>query len=169
MKSVPFNARAWFSVTFAVLGLQSALAEDPAPIASPTPAAVASSAITGPQVAVFSIAMSTSESQQGTAATATVTVLNRAGRPIAGARVTGTWSGLTTTRGSALTNAQGRATFHSARVKDKGTFIFDVGTVNAMDATYNAALNAKSHDSIATLGVAAPSHLTLGTSASPSP
>ncbi len=143
MNFFPSLPRAWFAGTLAILSLGCAAAEDAS-------------------VSVAKLVLTTSQSQQGTAATATVTVLDQAGTPVAGARVTGSWSGLTTSEGHALTNQKGRATFHSARSKDKGVFVFDLGTVDAMGASYNASSNVQSHDSIATLGIVDASHLTLG-------
>ena len=101
------------------------------------------------RVSVSDIAMSTSLSPKGIVATATITILNSDGALVAGALVTGGWSGLTTANGSALTNRQGRATFHSARVTSAGTFDFDLGSVSAAGASYDPAHNLKSHDSIA--------------------
>ena len=112
------------------------------------------------QVAVSGIAMGTSQSQQGTSATATVVVTDKAGQPISGALVTGNWSGLTTSKGSGLTNRQGRATFHSARTLGQGTFVFNVATVAAAGATYNAALNTKSHESVASIAGTEVTHVT---------
>ncbi|MDB6140444.1 MAG: carbohydrate-binding protein [Verrucomicrobiaceae bacterium] len=136
---LPFLSRAWFVITLAAFSLGPATAEDSAPGQQ--------------QVSVSSIVLATNQNQQGTTASATVTILDRSGAPIIGARVTGFWSGLTSAQGSALTNQKGRATFHSTRTKDKGTFVFDLGTVSAMGATYDAGLNAKSHDSINSIGI----------------
>ena len=101
------------------------------------------------KVSVSDIAMSTSLSRKGIVASATVTILNSDGTPVGGALVTGSWSGLTTANASALTNRQGRATFHSSRVTSAGTFDFDLGSVSAAGASYDPAHNLKSHDSIA--------------------
>ena len=150
MNFPPFFTRARFAVVLAAFCLGSAMAEDS-------------------KVAVSSIVLTTSQSQQGTAATATVMVVDQSGAPVAGARVTGSWSGLTTAQGSALTNQKGLATFHSIRAKDKGTFVFDLGTVSAMGAVYDASLNAKTHEAIATLGFVDVSHLNLGASSRTSP
>jgi|GEM_PF-5243519 len=100
------------------------------------------------KVSVSDIAMSTNLSRKGIVATATVTILNSDGTPVGGALVTGCWSGLTTANASALTNHQGRATFHSARVTSAGTFDFDLGNVSAAGASYDPAHNLKCHDSI---------------------
>ena len=150
--------KAGFTIMLGVLRLPTALAEDPSPVILPVSLAAPTS---GPQVAVFSIAMATSQSQQGTSASATVTVLDRAGLPVAGAHVTGSWSGLTASKGSALTNRQGRATFHSARSSDQGAFVFDIGSIAAAGASYNAALNAKSHESVNSIAANEVSHVSL--------
>ncbi len=143
MNFLPSLPRAWFAAALVLLSLGSVLADDA-------------------KVSVSDIVLTTSQTQQGTTATATITVLDQAGAPVVGARVTGSWTGLTSAQGSALTNQKGRATFHSTRTKDKGTFVFDLGTVSAMGTTYDAALNAKSHDSIATLGFIELSPANLG-------
>jgi len=150
---------AGFTFLFTVLGLLPATAEQPVafPVAAPTAAVVPST------VAIAGITMATSQSEQGTAATATVTVLDRAGQPVVGAYVTAIWSGLTASKGSALTNRQGRATFHSARSASQGTFVFDVGTINAASTPYNPALNAKSQERISSIGTNEVSHVSVTT------
>lgn len=148
MNFFPSSARAWFAIALMALNVCPVSASDD-------------------KVSVSDIVLTTSQTQQGTTATATITVLDQAGAPVVGARVTGSWTGLTSAQGSALTNQKGRATFHSTRTQDKGTFVFDLGTVSAMGATYDAALNAKSHASIATLGFVDAVHLNLGSSAPP--
>ncbi len=120
----------------------------PVCVDSAIPAAVSSATTSGPVVAVSGIIMAINKGRKGTIATATVTVLSKDGTPVAGARVTGVWSGLTTAKGSALTNAKGRATFHSARVTQGGTFRFDLGTVTAMGASYDAEANAVTYKTI---------------------
>ena len=124
--------RVGFNVCFALCTFTLALADAPIP-----------------QVAVESIVMSTSQSEQGTSATATVTVLDNAGQPVCGAMVTSAWTGLTAAKGSALTNRQGKATFHTARVKGQGVFSFDIRNIAAAGATYDATLNKKSHETVA--------------------
>ena len=114
------------------------------------------------KVSVSGIAMTTNLSRAGTIATATITILNNDGSPVAGALVTGAWSGLTTSSGSALTNRQGRATFHSARVTAAGTFSFDLGSVTAAGASYDAARNLKVHDSISASPAVTTAGLTFG-------
>lgn len=147
MNTFPHFAGAGFTALFLFLsGLPAALAEEAA-LSQP----VVVTAAPMPEVAVFSIVMNTRHSERGTVATATVTVLDRSGAPVPGAMVTGSWTGLTSSQNSALTNRKGKATFHSTRSYDEGNFVFDVVTIKAADAVYNAALNAKSHDSIASV------------------
>ena len=154
MNTFPHFARAGFSaLCFVLLSHPLAMAEDAPPV---QPVAISPAPM--PEVAVFSIAMNTRQSERGTIATATVTVMDRSGAPVPGAMVTGAWTGLTSSKGSALTNRKGKATFHSSRSHDQGAFVFDVVTIKAADAVYNAALNAKSHDSIASTAAADLSH-----------
>src|SRR3569623_752119 len=153
MNTFPHLARAGFTALCLFLaGLPAAFAEDAAPVQPVV------SAAPKPEIAVFSIAMNTRHSERGTVATATVTVLDRSGAPVPGAMVTGSWTGLTSSQNSALTNRKGKATFHSTRSHDQGDFVFDVVTIKAAEAVYNAALNAKSHDSIASVTAAEVSH-----------
>lgn len=86
----------------------------------------------------------------GSAATATVTVLDAQGAPVAGAAVNGVWSGLTSGTASGLTNAQGQVSFQSKRVKKGGTFTFTVSGVSAAGYTYDAAANTATSGSIST-------------------
>ncbi|MDB6074753.1 MAG: carbohydrate-binding protein [Verrucomicrobiaceae bacterium] len=133
MNFLASSLRAWFAAAI-MFSFGSALADED-------------------KVSVSDLVLTTSQTQQGTTATATITVVDQAGAPVVGARVTGSWTGLTTAQGSALTNQKGRATFHSTRSKDKGTFVFNLGTVSAMGATYEAALNAKTRESVDSIGI----------------
>lgn len=95
---------------------------------------------------VTDIAMSLSSTR--TRAYADVMVKDAQGRPVAGARVTGNWSGLTTATGRVTTNTKGVARFTSGTSSATGSFIFTVAGMTLTGAIYDAALNTESSDSI---------------------
>jgi PKD repeat protein len=74
---------------------------------------------------------------------ATVTILDNLGTPVAGATVTGDFSGKTNETGlTAVTDAAGQATFTSGSVKGGGEWCFEVTGVTHATLTYDNALNA---------------------------
>ncbi len=98
---------------------------------------------------VADIAMSlTGNVFNGGSGKAVVTVRDSSGNPVAGATVTGTWSGLTTGSAGAVTSGTGAATFTSAYTRSRGTFIFTVTGVTLAGYVYNPALNTETSDSI---------------------
>jgi PKD repeat protein len=101
---------------------------------------------------VGDIAMSISVAKNGNAkATAAVKVLNAAGLPVAGAVVTGNWTGLAPRTGAtATTNGAGVATFGSGNSRaSSGSFIFTVTGISLSSYSYDAANNTETSDSIA--------------------
>ena len=101
-------------------------------------------------VYVANIAMSLSSTKLGYQATATVTVRDQNGALKSGATVTGRWSGLASGTVSKSTNRNGNAALTSARTKNRGTFTFNVTSINLSGFTYSPTRNAETSDSIAT-------------------
>jgi hypothetical protein len=85
-----------------------------------------------------------------TYATATVTVVDSAG-PVAGATVTGSWSGATSATVSGTTDATGKVTFQSGQVRKppSGTiFTFCVTNITKTGWTYDSNRNVETCDSV---------------------
>jgi PKD repeat protein len=101
-------------------------------------------------VYVANIAMSLSSTRLGYQATATVTVRDQNGALKSGATVTGQWSGLATGSVSKSTSRKGTAALTSARTRNRGTFTFNVTSINLSGFTYSPTRNAETSDSIAT-------------------
>lgn len=101
-------------------------------------------------VYVANIAMSLSSTKLGYQATATVTVRDQNGALKSGATVTGRWSGLATGTVSKSTSRNGTAALSSARTKNRGTFTFNVTSINISGFTYSPTRNAETSDFIAT-------------------
>lgn len=100
---------------------------------------------------VADIAMGLSVARNGSArATAAVKVLDANGAPVAGATVTGAWSGLVSGNASATTDTAGVARFTSASSKaGSGSFTFTVKGVARSGYSYAPATNTETSDSIA--------------------
>lgn len=99
---------------------------------------------------VASIAMSRTLTAKSASATARVRVVDAAGRAVAGATVSGSWSGLVAGSGSAVSDGDGVATFVSpATAARAGTFVFTVGGVALAGYGYDAAANGETSDAIA--------------------
>ncbi|MEW6448257.1 MAG: S8 family peptidase [Bacillota bacterium] len=82
-------------------------------------------------------------------AKALVTVVDRDGKPVSGATVSGHWSGLTTGSDTRVTNTSGQVNVMSDWVPNSsGTFTFTVDNVNLSGYTYDPAANAETSDSI---------------------
>ncbi|WP_461784248.1 PKD domain-containing protein [Prosthecobacter sp.] len=101
-------------------------------------------------VYVANIAMSLSSTKLGYQATATVTVRDQNGALKSGATVTGRWSGLANGTVSKSTSRNGTAALSSARTKNRGTFTFNVTSINISGFTYSPTRNAETSDFIAT-------------------
>jgi len=77
-----------------------------------------------------------------TRAIAVVTVVDASGNPVDGATIDGYWNGLTNGAVSATTDASGKVTFESKRVKNgSGTFTFTVDNVTKEGWTYDSSAN----------------------------
>jgi serine protease len=98
---------------------------------------------------VDNIAMSTKTAGINVNAVATVTVVDAGGGPVAGAIVSGSWSGLTDDVDSGITNENGIVALNSDKLKKaNGTFTFTVTDVVKSDWTYNSGDNIETSDSI---------------------
>jgi len=88
------------------------------------------------------IVLSTTKKGINTQAKAVVTVVDAAGKPVQGATVYGTWSGLVNTNLSGVTDAGGQVVFNSTPVKNaKGTFTFSVTNAVKTGWTYDSNAN----------------------------
>jgi len=107
---------------------------------------------------VGNIEMSLRSSWGRTDSTAKVTVRDGTGTLVAGATVSGTWSGVVSGSSSAVTNASGEAEFQSARVRAPtgGTFTFTVTNVALSGYTYNPSDSVETSDSVTVGGAQAP-------------
>jgi len=86
---------------------------------------------------------------RNTQATARVTVLDGMGKPVAGATVTGKWSGLVTNGdGSKTTATDGAALFYSGRSSSPGTYTFCVSGITKSGMTYDTLANGETCDSV---------------------
>jgi PKD repeat protein len=81
-------------------------------------------------------------------ASAAVTVRDSNGQPVAGATVSGTWSGIVAGSASVVTGSNGVAVLQSQSTKNRGTFIFTVTGVSLSGYGYDATLNTETSDSI---------------------
>ena len=101
-------------------------------------------------VYVSAISMSLNRTTRGYQASAVVTVKDQNGAVKPRATVTGTWSGLATGTGSAITNSKGLASFNSPRINSRGTFTFTVTGITLSGSKYDATRNLKTSASITT-------------------
>lgn len=104
--------------------------------------------VTTTSMYVADIAMSLSGKAKNTRARAVVTVRDADGRPVSGATVSGTWSGIVSGSTSAVTDGSGAATLQSPNSKKGGTFVFTVTGVSQSGHVYKADLNTETSDSI---------------------
>ncbi len=112
-----------------------------APVEAPPPTGSAST------VSVREIALSLDS--RATQVIARVSVVDGLGRPVAGAAVTGTWSGAISTGDTArTTDSTGTATFYSSRSRTIGTVQFCVANVNAAGMDYVSGANVERCDAI---------------------
>jgi len=79
---------------------------------------------------------------------AAVLVLDGAGQPIAGAKVSGRWSGVVRGTSTLATDASGIARFSTGSVASTGAYIFTVAGVVLSGYEYDVTLNTESSDSI---------------------
>jgi len=91
---------------------------------------------------VLDIAMSLNS--RATQAIALVSIVDGLGRPVAGATVTGSWSGVISSGdGSRVTDSGGVATFYSSRSRSSGDVTFCVDGVSPTGMDYDSDLNAE--------------------------
>jgi hypothetical protein len=100
---------------------------------------------------VASIDMSKTVKRNGTAqAVAAVKVVDANGLPLAGASVSGRWSGLVSGNATLTTGSNGIASFTSASTRTQtGTFTFTVTGISRSNSTYLSTANVETSDSIA--------------------
>jgi hypothetical protein len=100
---------------------------------------------------VAAIDMARTVNRNGVAqAQAGVKVVDAAGLPVAGASVSGRWSGLVSGSSTLTTGSDGYARFASSNTRaTTGTFTFTVTGVTRTNATYQSAANVETSDSIA--------------------
>ena len=67
---------------------------------------------------------------------------------VAGATVSGNWSGYVSGTASGVTGADGKVTLQSPKIKNGGNFTFTVTDVEASGYTYDEYLNTETDDSI---------------------
>ena len=90
-----------------------------------------------------------STDSRSTQAIARVTVLDQLGQVVAGAAVSGAWSGVITTGDtSRTTDASGVATFYSSRSRTSGSVQFCVTGVTGSGEPYDATANTETCDAI---------------------
>lgn len=101
---------------------------------------------------VSSITMSVTTAGKKKYAKATVYIFNSYNKPLSGATVTGSWSGLTGDTDTGVTDSQGKVTLSSDNVNKSvsGTFEFCVDNVTLDGYTYDSTANAETCDSITT-------------------
>jgi len=99
-------------------------------------------------VSVGDISMSLSPKPSGDAAIAAVRIVDEAGLPVAGASVSGKWSGLWTISITRTTGSDGIARFTSGASGSPGSFVFSVINVKRSGSTYVKSLNVETSDSI---------------------
>jgi subtilisin len=93
--------------------------------------------------------MSLKVSRNGVAqATATVAVRDGNGRPVPGATVSGSWSGIVAGSASAVTGSTGVASLPSPKSKSSGTFVFTVTGIGLAGYGYQPGNNIETQDSV---------------------
>lgn len=90
---------------------------------------------------VQDIVLALNKTKAGTACVATVLVTTPQGVPVAGAKVTGAWSGVVSGSASGTTGADGRAVLTSKRVKKSGVFSFKVTGLAKSGCIYDPSAN----------------------------
>lgn len=86
---------------------------------------------------------------RGTQAIARVSVVDGLGRPVAGAAVTGAWSGVITGGDTArTTDSAGVATFYSSRSRTPGNVGFCVSGITRTGLAYDGGANLETCESI---------------------
>ena len=115
-------------------------------IISATSSTVVTSSTMTMSVASIAVTLTTNKGGQ-TQATANVSVRDSHGNPVAGAAVSGTWSGAISGSASGTTSTSGVASISSSRTKSSGTFTYTVTGVSLTGYTYAPANNTETSDS----------------------
>lgn len=105
----------------------------------------------GQQLHIASIEMALKKSGVNMAALATITIVGSDGLPVAGATVSGHWSGATTDSDTGLTTTTGQVTLQSNNVKRASsgtTFTFTVDNASLFGWSYDVGANTENSDSI---------------------
>jgi hypothetical protein len=100
---------------------------------------------------VHSITMALKRVGISTFALATITIVDATGKPVAGAKVSGHWSGATNDSDTGQTNSSGQVTVQSngvRRAPSGTTFTFTVDNVTLSGWVYHSAANVETSDSI---------------------
>lgn len=101
-----------------------------------------------PTLHIGNIAMALTATRSNAQASATVTVLDANGKAIAGATVTGKWSGIVKGSSSGKTSNNGTVKLNSPSTKKRGTFTFTVTGVAYPGYVYKSGENTETSDSI---------------------
>ena len=117
---------------------------------SSSPAQTTISVAPAPAVAmhVENIAMGLIVKTRSSQATATVVVLDSAGKAVSGATVTGQWSGLVSKAVSGVTATNGSVKFTSPQSSQRGTFTFTVTGIGRTGFSYDSTANKETSDFI---------------------
>ena len=107
-----------------------------------------------PTVLVNDVAMSLQSNKKWRFARAEVAIVDGNAQPVAGATVSGTWTGLTSSSQDLVTGPDGRATFDSGQVPKSasGEFAFAVTNVVSSVHIYDESANVETGDCIDTSG-----------------
>jgi PKD repeat protein len=99
-------------------------------------------------VADIAMSLTVNANKRGARANAAVKILDSLGRPVAGATVSGSWSGIVSGTASVVTSGTGVATFTSGTSTKSGTFTFTVTGVTLAGYQYDSSRNIETSDSI---------------------
>lgn len=100
------------------------------------------------KIYVSNIQLVNTSKRANRSASASVTVRDSNGAVVAGAVVSGSWSGLVSGSATLTTGTNGVATFRSPVAKSGGTIFFTVNGITASGSSYDATLNTETTDSI---------------------
>lgn len=100
-----------------------------------------------PSMRIDDITISIKGGKRGATATAAVTVRDGDGNPVAGASLSGTWSGVVSGSASGVTGSNGTANIRSPKSSGSGTFTFTVTGAALSGYVYTPADNVETSDS----------------------
>ncbi|MBN1569432.1 MAG: PKD domain-containing protein [Acidobacteria bacterium] len=100
------------------------------------------------QIYVDSVELSSDSSYTAVSANALVTVKDIAGNPIAGATVSGSWSGVVQGTATGVTGSSGTASISSPQSPISGSFTFTVTGISSPGCSYDPGLNRETTGSI---------------------